>query len=614
MYNKHRELKDALDKSSSHNARLLLLFLLFLVYALVTVATTTDLQLLIPDSKVRLPIVGVELPLFGFYIVAPVLIVIFHFNLLFNLLQHSTKLHEWSKKRNDGNKVLLYPFMFNYLIQYKEKNIQYYLLRASIWIMIYLSSLLILLFIQLKFSAYHSLLMTFYHSMLIMMDCLLIFIYWHRITRPELLTREYDSFKAMQMWHFNKKKWRRSLIFPVILISLGNLIILLLVKQVDIKYLTYIKPVIPRLVLMEKTLVALPPSDAIIQRYLAMGKSEDDAWADFAKGLNLRGRDLKFATFINSNLQKADLMETKLQGALLLMAQLQEANLFKAELQGTNLVGAQLQGVNLSEAQLQGANLAGAQLQGANLQEVQLQGINLFGAQLQGSNLYKAQLQGTNLYGAKLQGADLRGAQLQGVELFEAKLQGADLSGAQLQGANLYWAELQGANLEGAQLQGAELSSAKLHCVNLNGANLEGLLSEDIDIKTEVIWDDLLKTILPLIPKSKVTHETITPITVAPIHKYRLKDIFNQNINSAKQRCKDFKKETFPALHSDFNKFIEVRFNLACKDVNIAKGMLEQNRTIPMQERDKKAIIAHMQSQCPDNLKRLKLTENIKEK
>jgi hypothetical protein len=47
-------LKEALDESSRHNRRLLLFFLLFLVYALVTVTSTTDLQLLIPDGKVSL--------------------------------------------------------------------------------------------------------------------------------------------------------------------------------------------------------------------------------------------------------------------------------------------------------------------------------------------------------------------------------------------------------------------------------------------------------------------------------------------------------------------------------------------------------------------------------
>jgi uncharacterized protein YjbI with pentapeptide repeats len=433
------------------------------------------------------------------------------------------------------------------------------------------------------------------------------------------------------MWHFHRKKWRLSPIFLVILISLGNLIILLLVKQVETKYLSYIELIIPRLVLPEKTLVALPPSDAIIQRYLAMEKSEDDAWADFARGLNLRGRDLKFAIFYNSNLQKADLIEAKLHGAFLWGARLQGVNLYGAKLQGAHLSGAQLQGANLRGAELQSANLYGTQLQGVNLERAQLQEVYLTGAQLQGANLLAVQLWGANLYGVSLQGANLNGAELQGANLSSADLQGASLREAQLQGVNLAEARLQGSDLSKAQLQGADLNGAYLHCVDSNGANLEGLLFENIDIKTEVNWDDLLGKTLPLIPKPKATHKAVGVASFSLGYEYRLEDNFQQIINNAKQRCKNLKNETLASLHSDFNKFIEVRSALACKDIIIAKGMLKQYSLdffgltgmieifggevySDINRKGKKEIIAHMQSQCPENLKKLRLTENVKEK
>lgn len=66
-----KELHDALKESSSHNGRLLVSFLLFVVYFLITVGGVTDYTLLVPDSTVKLPLLNVELPLFGFFIVAP---------------------------------------------------------------------------------------------------------------------------------------------------------------------------------------------------------------------------------------------------------------------------------------------------------------------------------------------------------------------------------------------------------------------------------------------------------------------------------------------------------------------------------------------------------------
>ncbi|MEM6310113.1 MAG: pentapeptide repeat-containing protein, partial [Pseudomonadota bacterium] len=99
---------------------------------------------------------------------------------------------------------------------------------------------------------------------------------------------------------------------------------------------------------------------------------------------------------------------------------------------------ARLNGLDLSNADLRNANLQGAQLQGAVLFRAQLQGAVLSRAQLQGAVLRRARLQGAVLAGAQLQGADLTGAQLLGADLVGPQLQGADLAGAQLQGAVLF--------------------------------------------------------------------------------------------------------------------------------------------------------------------------------
>jgi hypothetical protein len=132
-----------------------------------------------------------------------------------------------------------------------------------------------------------------------------------------------------------------------------------------------------------------------------------------------------------------------------------------------SLKGAQLQRANLVEANLKGAILNDAKLQGANLRGAQLQWAFLIGAQLQGADLRGAQFQGAALIGAELQGArlgisadsPLEAAQLQGADLIGAQLQGADLRGAQLQGANLAGAQLGGADLRGAAIGGAQFNS-----------------------------------------------------------------------------------------------------------------------------------------------------------
>jgi hypothetical protein len=94
------------------------------------------------------------------------------------------------------------------------------------------------------------------------------------------------------------------------------------------------------------------------------------------------------------------------------------------------------------DGEIQRLDLSNANLQGAILTEAQLQGAILWKAQLQGADLWKAQLQGAKLVSAQLQGAKLVGAQLQKALLLKAKLKGAFLTNARLEGADLSEAEV----------------------------------------------------------------------------------------------------------------------------------------------------------------------------
>jgi uncharacterized protein YjbI with pentapeptide repeats len=184
--------------------------------------------------------------------------------------------------------------------------------------------------------------------------------------------------------------------------------------------------------------------------------------------LSLVGRDLTGA-----NLSRADIRHDDFSGAILNRTSLnnvwaKRANFSFTRLEGASLNYAQLQGASLFFAQLQGASLRGAYLQGASLNYAQLQGASL-GVWLLGARPW---LQASSLGGAQLQGASLEGAQLQGASLDVAQLQGASLDGAQLQGASLRDVQLQGASLRGAQLQVASLAPAQLLGV---GAFLENV-------------------------------------------------------------------------------------------------------------------------------------------
>ncbi len=85
-------LQDAANAASGDARNVYITFLLFGLYLAIIFGSTTHEQLL-RESPVTLPLLGVGLPLFGFYWIAPALFVLLHLNLLLQFYLLSGKLH-----------------------------------------------------------------------------------------------------------------------------------------------------------------------------------------------------------------------------------------------------------------------------------------------------------------------------------------------------------------------------------------------------------------------------------------------------------------------------------------------------------------------------------------
>jgi hypothetical protein len=73
-----------INSSAAELRNYTLAFVSFLLYVLITAASTTHEQLL-RISAVKLPLLDIDIPIVQFYLVSPLLILILHFHLL---LQH----------------------------------------------------------------------------------------------------------------------------------------------------------------------------------------------------------------------------------------------------------------------------------------------------------------------------------------------------------------------------------------------------------------------------------------------------------------------------------------------------------------------------------------------
>lgn len=200
----------------------------------------------------------------------------------------------------------------------------------------------------------------------------------------------------------------------------------------------------------------------------------DEPRTNGLEGRNLKGCQASYSVMANINLEDADL-----SGCVFSGADLQNARIFLAQLSKTNLSGANLRGATLdiSDAgSLQFADIQGASLYGRHVLYAE-QSVNWVLARWGRSDAPKAglpedheerinrkDLSGYNFskIGSSLMWrADLKGWILRQTVFRGVQLDGADMSHADLRDACFNDARVTNVNFEGADLRGADLSKAE---------------------------------------------------------------------------------------------------------------------------------------------------------
>jgi Pentapeptide repeats (8 copies) len=354
------ELYAQVKDSTERNRQFFFIWIAFALYVIVTTVATTDLQLLLPNSTVTLPALGIQLPLIGFFLITPWLVLILHFNLLQNLDSHSNKLMQWANTYPDQTppRAALPAFLFDFAML-EQGGVFAKLTQVAAQLVFYAAGPLTIGILLWRFSDYQSWQFTasqiiaFFSSIYLVVKASLALNRKHRLK---------VAFSEFNYW----------LVYvPIILVAvLQTYWVVALAFQTSKPWLfkeTYPEIFIPTISLPPSTFLATFPSDMQTRVVLDGEKNLDEWWRKYGVGAILAGRNLKFATLALVDLRNVDLSD----------AQLQDANLFGAKLQNAELSGAQLWNANLMEAQLQGANLTKAQLQGAKLAFTQMQGASL---------------------------------------------------------------------------------------------------------------------------------------------------------------------------------------------------------------------------------------------
>jgi len=453
-------IKKAVDDAASVSGGLWLSYLFVLFYLAVAAGAVTHTDLFF-EKAVKLPFLGIELPMVAFFLLAPILFVIVHAYTLVHLVMLTDKAKRYhqalyaqiedvsggeTERRKATRDKLRRQLPSNIFIQFLagpsdlRESAFGRLLRGIAWITLVVAPVLLLLTIQIQFLPYHDGRVAWTQRIALLFDLALVWWLWRKVLSggESDATAPRTSLIGVGI----------GLLFSLLAIAFSCAIATFpgewqedLLAKWDQRMWA---------VTVHNTLFSAEP-DAVTHRRFPFsntlvlpglnvyeGRGIDDPekakWRDFV--FRPFGRDLRGAIFTFASLPRVDFTDANLQGARLADVQLQGARLADAQLQGATLDRARLQGASLDRAQLQGASLQSAQLQGASLQSAQLQGASLTDAYLQGANLSGARLQGASLDRAHLQSALFNNAQLQGASFSEATLKATDLSGAYLWRSN----------------------------------------------------------------------------------------------------------------------------------------------------------------------------------
>jgi uncharacterized protein YjbI with pentapeptide repeats len=463
-------LEKSLNDSATRVSTIWVSFLIFSLYLLTAAATVTHRQLFLAEP-VKLPVLNIDLPLWGFFFLAPILFVIFHAYVLIQVIllartaaAYNETLDRTIHVASDNARVrqrlanTLFAQVFAGSPE-ERTGILGSLLLTTAWITLTVLPVFVLLVFELKFLPYQSNALTWFHRVLITSDLLFVLGTWPIILDPRASMNLSRTFKQKYILTLTIS----ALVIPYFILSFPG--------EFHTTWIRHLggdqhSPGLEPVRALECNLPwwlrgPLPREfDRLILPYEQVGSPTQSG--STAPRRNLRSRNFACAIFNYASFRDLDFTEANLTGA----------NLRGVETQNTGFDAANIQSASFYQSRLENASFRHARGQGAIFEMARLWGADFTYAELTDSNFKSTQLHGSTLTAANLLGADLTEARLIAVALRGSSLVGANLSKAQLIGANISEAQIHATDLRGANLEAADLSDASLQGSLLDEANL----------------------------------------------------------------------------------------------------------------------------------------------
>jgi hypothetical protein len=488
-----KAIRQAVDDAAAVSAGLWLTYLFTLFYFAIAAGAVTHVDLLL-ERPVKLPFLGVDLPLVAFFFLAPILFVMAHAYTLVHFVllgKKAVRFHEALRDQIDEEKRegLRRLLPSNIFVQFLAGPSDVRgaglgrLLKTIAWFTLVFGPIALLLLLQIQFLPYHHRGVTWTHRLAVAADLVLIWWLWRKVLggRSDLrgwravrtwaktavagalsafvillswtvatFPGEWADNHQLLPWRLVPTRWAKptETFWPVLRQSLRSKILQGSAKSAE----TGDPP--------GKLTSAAQFEESCRKRTEPRGSPADlGAWfASTTCPVEGLCRDERTPEGTPADLVAwfASACPVSMHDGLL-AGKVDDTTRRRTSLFSNTLV---LPGFNVYEVLgVEGPtkvdwrehllSLRGRDLKGAVFDLAVMPKTDAIGAHLEGASLNFAQLRGATLNIAQLQGASLNGAWLQGASLDEAELHGARLDEAEIQGASLFEAQLQGASLAG---------------------------------------------------------------------------------------------------------------------------------------------------------------------
>ena len=462
------------------------------------VAFTTDARLVMNSSAIPLGRAASAIPLSGFYLGAPIFIVLFYLRFHFLLLRLWSNMAalpavfiDGNTPERDGPWFLMALVRRHFRWMREVRTPQSILETVVAMILAYWVAPVTLFFFWLRYLARQDMRGTLLHVLLISLSvaaasCLPTIV--SRVLRPGDLYR-----KAKAIW---------PVVLSTLKVTIVTGLVLVLFSFGVIRGLPADKQIAPeisgsdfrRWAAQALQFAGYRPYADVTESSFSPLPAHGD-WSDqglaAVRGIRLNQMSLRYArayhTFwVNArlwraNLEGAYLSESDLRGANLREARLHNAVLDRVQAGHAVFVSSDARSINLSGADLRSADLSYGIFEGATLSNAKLNSASLYAINLRDAQLLRTDLSRADVRDAKLDRAVLALTNLQDADFSAAKLLQTDLTGAQLRGGIFLDTQFRQADLRGAQLTGAVVREAHFEGSNVEGADLRGAIGLTVE-------------------------------------------------------------------------------------------------------------------------------------